>query len=59
MKVGYSIGKTVNLGNYESLRIDVKAEIDTDTDKTSYDEIKAWVEEEVKNRVTMAKAEGR
>lgn len=58
MKVGYSIGKTVNLGNYESLRVDVKFEWDTNDDSTTYDEMKQWAEDEVKARVLAAQEKG-
>jgi len=42
MKVKFSIGRTYNLGNYQSLRVDIGAEGD------DYDTLKAWALEKLR-----------
>jgi hypothetical protein len=37
MKVSYSLGRTLNTGNYESTRFDVSLELDTTEDNLEYD----------------------
>lgn len=46
-KIKLSVGKTVNLGNYESLRVDVQFEVsidDTDNIDTSFKELRQEVD---------------
>jgi hypothetical protein len=38
-RIGYKIGKTINLGDFESLRIDVETSVDI-TDEQDMDEAK-------------------
>lgn len=45
MKIKLSMGKTINLGNYESLRVDVGVEdyeVDITTDMNEDEILKAW-----------------
>lgn len=44
MKVSYSKGRTINTGNYESLRIDVSAEMEADDFETAYNEARSFVD---------------
>ena len=46
MKVTYSKGRTVNLGNFESLRVDIGIELecqDGEEDET-FKRLKAWID---------------
>lgn len=53
MKIGVSYGKTVNLGNYESLRVDATLEIDVPESEVSSAYDLAWIEvkEQVNSQV--------
>lgn len=45
MRIKYSVGRTVNIGNFESLRFDVGAERTPDAGQDPldvYDELKRW-----------------
>lgn len=49
MRISYSKGRTVNLGNFESMRVDIGIELDIEGDSldkadVTHDRLKAWVE---------------
>jgi hypothetical protein len=59
IRVKYSLGKTINLGNYQSARIDVGVEIEDDIREgglveslfqTAKGMVKAKLEESIKNK---------
>jgi hypothetical protein len=50
IKISYSNGKTLNLGNYESARVDVSMEIEVDGSgaiENAYTMVKEWVDAKV------------
>ena len=49
MKISVSVGRTVNMGNYESARIDVGMEMDCEPKNRAktYQEMKCWCDEQV------------
>ena len=49
MKISVSYGKTINLGNYESLRLDASMEVDTTSADYNQEYARAW--EEVRKQV--------
>lgn len=59
MKISVSIGRTINMGNYESARIDVSTEMEcvvADMDAT-YAKAKAWCDERVTEELEALSAE--
>jgi hypothetical protein len=52
MKINLTIGRTVNLGNYESLRVDVGAEIREDDSFSLKESIESGIENMYKELVT-------
>ena len=54
-KLGISIGRTVNLGDFQSYRIDVSVEIDNDPNEVSRDDafekIKHWAKLQINNEI--------
>ena len=48
-RIKYSKGRTVNLGNFESLRVDIGIELDCTFDLADevYDKLKVWVDRRV------------
>lgn len=54
MKVGMSLGLTLNMGNYESARFDVSIEVDTTKEDfdMDYHHAKKWVEARIKEEET-------
>ena len=48
-RIKYSKGRTVNLGNFESLRVDIGIELDCLLDLADevYDKLKVWVDRRV------------
>ena len=53
-KITYSKGRTVNLGNFESQRVDIGIEIDCEEGKEdrTFDILKTWVEGRLKQETT-------
>ncbi len=49
MRIKYSLGKTINLGNFQSARIDIGMEMDTETERIHSDmvDIKLFVKDEL------------
>lgn len=57
-KVSFSLGYTVNAGNFESLRIDVGLEIEGkpgETPEQTYQRVSDWVSKKLEDQVTQAK----
>ncbi len=47
--VSYEVGRTINLGNFENVKISVGIDINTDTDSVDKDYVRAkkWVEKKL------------
>ena len=60
MKVKYARGTTINLGNYESARVDVGLEAPATADSLEdmFELIHAWVEEKLEQEAERIRAEG-
>lgn len=59
-KVSFSLGYTVNAGNFESLRIDVGLEIEGkpgETPAQTYERASEWVSKKLEEQVQQAKAD--
>ena len=56
-RVGMTIGMTVNLGNFQSLKMSIMAEIDClDDDPTmAMDELQAYLSEQLHNRMNIVR----
>lgn len=51
-KVGVSLGYTRNMGNFESLRVDVSLELDgAGNPQVTFDKVYSWVEERLVEKV--------
>lgn len=51
MRLKYQKGRTVNLGNFESFRVDIGIEIDGVTQESAdetFEKLKTWVESKLK-----------
>jgi hypothetical protein len=59
-KVRVGFGLTINLGNYESARLDVSVEVPCYKEQVddAYDKAKVWVEERVQQEVAEIKGGG-
>ena len=47
--VSFSLGRTINLGNFENVKIEVGIDVHTDTDKleADYEKARRWVEKKL------------
>jgi hypothetical protein len=50
IRIKYSLGKTINLGNFQSARVDIGAEVDTEQEHLQEDltNMKSFVRDELK-----------
>ena len=50
MKITYTKGRTINLGNFESLRVDIGIELDCEDGEqdATLSRLKGWVESKLK-----------
>ena len=57
IKVKYASGKTINLGNYESARVDIGVEFMCDNNKAAVEEMYVKMKKFVDDKVTEGVAE--
>lgn len=60
-KVRVSLGQTVNIGNYESVRVDVTLELPCDelTRDSAFEKVKKWVMDKLSREVEAVRGRAR